>query len=426
MLSYEASYIHQLIAHSGLGNLHQNSIPMCQALRIQKLVNNMFPDEMHPVPFWLDTLCVPLRRPARDEAIKAMRTTYTNAAKVLVLDAVLQQASISDIDITEVAMRIRTSTWGRRLWTFHESCLAKSLHYQFADRAITCEWLEQRQSEDSLALPQKYEVLHKPTSLPKFAIKRRLASINRTLENSILWIKSQERAFKFDPNHSTTDLTNCLRYRWTSRLADETICLAGILGHGLENVLEYEDEENRMIAFILSFDQLPSDILFINRPRIIREGYGWVPRTFLGGDHQTISLALPGSAHPTTTGLEISTEGMTIENVHYGTSQQIVGIKYRSQLYYMSPQNAGDSFTSDTGRSAILLRHWLRPDSAQPPGVTYGKAPGVFCTIVNEKEDLLIVRFEFTVDIEQNDFTDGPTMFWPTTPRSIQQRWLII
>ena len=67
--------------------------------------------------FWMDTLCVP--RTPKDiykEAITKMRDVYANAERVLVLDAELM-ASTAEATYEEINMRIKCSTWIRRLWT---------------------------------------------------------------------------------------------------------------------------------------------------------------------------------------------------------------------------------------------------------------------------------------------------------------------
>jgi hypothetical protein len=412
---------------SGLGNLHENAIPLCQAVRIQTLVNNLFPDAAHLVPFWLDTLCVPLRRPARDKAITAMRATYTNAAKVLVLDAVLSQVSISEIDLTEIAMRIRTSTWGRRLWTFHEVCLARDLYYQFADRAITCTWLSERQVEDCLGLPERYRRPKETTQLPEFILRLRLTSINRILDRAIDWVRSQQTGFDFDHNSSVVNLTNCLRYRWTSRLSDETICLAGILGHDLGKVLEFETEEDRMKAFLLSFDELPADILFLNRPRVEQEGYRWMPCSFLGGGYETVALSLQRSAIPTASGLKLSPKGMLFEVSDHSRMERRARIEYKGHFYRFRPQDPEHTFTFSSSRMAIILRLPLFSGFVPPPGVVYGKAPGVLVAVKETRDGVLVVRFEVTIDIEEEYMspTGGITSL-PTVPCSEEQKWLVV
>jgi hypothetical protein len=104
---------------SGLGNPNRNSIYSCQAQRIQQLVNELFDEQARPVPFWLDSICVPKERETRKQAILGMRDTYSQAAKVLVLDKLLFAAP-PGISVYEKLMRIAASTWATRLWTLQE------------------------------------------------------------------------------------------------------------------------------------------------------------------------------------------------------------------------------------------------------------------------------------------------------------------
>jgi len=49
----------------GLGNAIANTLPWCQLQRIQGLVDALYQDtagNQHPVPFWMDTLCVPVEQ----------------------------------------------------------------------------------------------------------------------------------------------------------------------------------------------------------------------------------------------------------------------------------------------------------------------------------------------------------------------------
>jgi hypothetical protein len=122
----------------GLGNAKANTLPWCQLQRIQGLVNALY-----QVPFWMDTLCVPLEPAFRKMAIRRMSETYLNANKVLVLDASLQTISVHE-SIQECMMRITTSPWATRLWTFQEGVLAFQLHFQFCDGTITPRLMEIR------------------------------------------------------------------------------------------------------------------------------------------------------------------------------------------------------------------------------------------------------------------------------------------
>lgn len=75
------------------------------------------------MPFWIDSICVPLASEGRKLAISRMRDVYKLADKVLVLDSLLYE-SPSDIDIKEVAFRVYASDWAMRLWTLQEVGLA--------------------------------------------------------------------------------------------------------------------------------------------------------------------------------------------------------------------------------------------------------------------------------------------------------------
>jgi hypothetical protein len=79
-----------------MGNPEENSLPECQLSRIQEMVDQVnFPgrEPNDHVGFWMDTLCVPVKkefRSYRDSCIRNMRHIYAATAAVLVLDSWLQ------------------------------------------------------------------------------------------------------------------------------------------------------------------------------------------------------------------------------------------------------------------------------------------------------------------------------------------------
>ena len=148
----------------GLGNPRENSLPECQVKEVNRLVSALYSNEqsgtdgvhVHPPTLetelgglslaqkkpgqrqyiWMDTLCVPVRPlDLRKAAIKTMRIVYSNAEKVLIVDSDLMQ-STADTTYEAIFIRISTSTWTRRLWTLQEAVLAKTRHFQFAERAV--------------------------------------------------------------------------------------------------------------------------------------------------------------------------------------------------------------------------------------------------------------------------------------------------
>ena len=84
-------------------------------------------------------------------------------------------------------------------------------------------------------------------------------------------------------------LTRALTYRSTSRLEDEPICLASILGFNSREIALIADantaEEKTHLMYTL-MDQMPACILF-NRSRKISKGFRWAPASLMGGAQHT-------------------------------------------------------------------------------------------------------------------------------------------
>lgn len=121
----------------GKGNPQRNFLPACQLQRIQDCVNALYPSDAHPMPFWMDTLCVPVGRKfwaIRNIALNRVKAIYKCAEKILVLDDSLELIA-STIAPTEAMIRIQYSPWSTRLWTLHESRLGLNIYFQFRDKS---------------------------------------------------------------------------------------------------------------------------------------------------------------------------------------------------------------------------------------------------------------------------------------------------
>ena len=127
----------------GLGNPHENRLPRCQLDRIQHMVNQLWSPAIYVIPFWIDTLCVPLIPELKGLAIERMDKTYSAADMVLVLDHSLQNVN-SKVSSIEALMRVIYSTWMTRLWTFQEGRLSRALWFQFKDEALSVNTLRDR------------------------------------------------------------------------------------------------------------------------------------------------------------------------------------------------------------------------------------------------------------------------------------------
>ena len=65
-------------------------MPGCQISRLSSLVDKVSPG--HDTALWIDTLCVPVHsKRHRKLSISRLRTTYKQAAKVLILDRQMLQ-----------------------------------------------------------------------------------------------------------------------------------------------------------------------------------------------------------------------------------------------------------------------------------------------------------------------------------------------
>ena len=123
----------------GKGNPHRNFLPLCQLQYLQDCTNALYPPDRHPVPFWMDTLCVPVGKkfwPVRNRALNRMKSTYKSAEKILVFDTSLGIVD-SSVAPEEALLRIRYSPWSSRLWTMQEGRLGLENYFQFRDKSIS-------------------------------------------------------------------------------------------------------------------------------------------------------------------------------------------------------------------------------------------------------------------------------------------------
>lgn len=130
----------------GLGNLHENSLPQCQTLRLHRLVSEA---SNISTRFWLDTLCIPLEKRGRSLALQMLDKTYTTAQRTLVLNVELMNTPAL-VTRSEILARIVTCSWMRRLWTLEEGILSDSFVntrkvFQLRERCVTMSELADKQ-----------------------------------------------------------------------------------------------------------------------------------------------------------------------------------------------------------------------------------------------------------------------------------------
>ncbi|KAI9866729.1 MAG: hypothetical protein M1813_000671 [Trichoglossum hirsutum] len=304
----------------GLGNNQRNSLPFCQLLRLQTLVDNLYEFDDRPVPFWIDTVCVPLEPLERKVAIAMLKQTYEEADKVLVLDSTLQEVT-DKAESTETLMRIASSSWIRRLWTFQEGALSRSLHFQFGNQTVTYASISQQRRGEILDHAKLLVALHckRRRNLNLDDLKCELKALLHDLseaedpiffeaERQIYEVRDKLKAAEDDCT-LLVSLCESIKWRTTSKPEDEFICLATLLGRNIKDVMARPYEE-RMKWLFSSLSSVPACIIFHDRPRIREIGYQWIPRSILnssiiiGGDAQT--------AIPSPDGLRVTYPGLLL------------------------------------------------------------------------------------------------------------------
>ena len=276
----------------GLGNPHKNALPRCQILRLYRYCNQMGSPAKY---FWVDTLCCP-REPlqATVQAIRLMRRTYQEAAVVLVLDAWLQQQQPRSISSVELLMRITLSGWTRRLWTFQEGSINKNVGVIFADKIVDL---------DSLA--GNINFFDHPSTLPMLRY--------------LITVHDELRTLHLSESHDTREkfrrLVPCFRYRATSRVTDEPICLSVIFNLDTDHIWQATDQD-RMKEFWNTLPYIPPDVVFFDAPKCPQKGFKWAPATLFGGkQNQRFSnihaMSLP-PAQKTPDGLVVNLPGFVL------------------------------------------------------------------------------------------------------------------
>ena len=251
----------------GLGNPKTNSLPRCQLLRLETFTRELFISKRHLIQpaLWIDTLCIPVLKSLREYrklAITKLAETYSKADQVLVIDMDLVQAS-KVCSRTEIATRILSSGWMRRLWTLQEAVLTgdrpncTKLQIQFRGGAI---------------------------------------AFNDILQTDVLSLHNSETALKAlvarlpqfgTPAKNFATLTHALEYRTTSRYEDEPLCLASILNLDVQRILR---APHRMQVFYSNVKELPSDILFHEGECLQVDGFRWAPQSLLSSGRSKATL----------------------------------------------------------------------------------------------------------------------------------------
>ncbi len=277
----------------GLGNPRDNALPECQLLRLKRIssvVASGSKAHLKPTAFWIDTLCIPVNpqyKESRKLAITKLASTFRRARKVLVLDADLQRASLS-CSRTELATRILCSGWIRRLWTLQEAVMS--------DEAPDCSKIDA-------------QFLEGPFEFNAIAGKSVKTLHHTNLAMSVVYssfpqYQPQNRLYAF--------LARALEYRSTSRTEDEALCLASILGLGVDAIAGAKTADERMHLMYTCIGELPASVLFHRSKRMGPTGFSWAPASLLGNKKHYNFSRRAGTATCDEQGLHIKVAGYVV------------------------------------------------------------------------------------------------------------------
>lgn len=246
----------------GLGNAQSNSLPLCQLLRIQTYIEQLctYTTIQHnpkDVAIWIDTLGVPLLRDTRKLALKLLPRTYEESTCCLVLDEELCQIS-RESTLEELCLRLVFSIWARRLWTFQEGIVTwNKLYIQFKEG------------------PTRFGAF-RDQNKPLLCSSLRLESVEEA--KSTLPRVEDVRATGRD---LIDKLTEACKYRTTSRMSDQTFCLAAIAGLDVNQIVDATTHEEKMRIFLLQIKKLSGRVIFFKGPKMTLENFSWAPLSFL-------------------------------------------------------------------------------------------------------------------------------------------------
>lgn len=288
----------------GLGNPRANELPNCSLKWIADKANSLNKESDLSIPFWIDTICVPITpHNLWLRAMNRLRKPYTDAAHVLVLDSYLYSQDSSKLSPLEIWARVLCCSWSRRLWTFQEGRLAKTLMYQFADRAISLEHIFIKLDEPLSILSMTAEM----------SISYRSSNIIRSIGEMIPdypW-KVPDAPKKFRPNPNVRDMRESLQARSVSVIDDEALCLFCNMGFDMELVTDLAPEE-RMPKFWSLVKDIPVGLIFSTaREKLSSPGLHWAPASFMG-DIDTRHWYLEQEMEPRVDGFPTS-EGLEIQ-----------------------------------------------------------------------------------------------------------------
>lgn len=205
---------------------------------------------------YVDTMCISRDKEIRTKAINTMGQVYETASVTMMLNASLKAISLNSCSTAKLVVRLLTSPWNHRLWTFQDARLAHKLVFVFQDGL--CEigelWGRARRS------------IPAPISLQ---CRLMLARISKGKKLSL------------------SSIAMLLRRRSTSNPADEFPALAQVFNVPIEALTSKEGLE-QCCEFWIQLKKVPCSIVFQTQDKIPRDDFRWAPQSLIGSKVNTL------------------------------------------------------------------------------------------------------------------------------------------
>jgi hypothetical protein len=235
----------------------------------------------------MDTLCCIVgnddkSKEYKKKSIQSMREIYGESVAVLIIDPWLMSIP-STASVSEICYRIYASGWSRRLWTHQEGFLAREVYYQFQDKPL------QLPDVDELAKEFQKKMTHEgyPIGFPHQASGK--TSFYYTTVKTIVNGIQEGRIPQDNKWILYGHLAESLGYRTTSKIEDELLCVASVIGSDVKAYADIDIKkkpmktaEERMKKFLEEIGRFRQGIIFNNYKRLTIPGFRWAPVSLLG------------------------------------------------------------------------------------------------------------------------------------------------
>ena len=284
----------------GFGNPSSNRLNKCVLNYFLRLFNQLrrksaFASQSTvsetSLPFWIDTMTIPVKRDDNAEAIRkgihGMHDIYFNASDTIVLDLSIMRNPRSREQYLDLAMSITISNWMRRLWTLQEAYLSREVWFVLSGNDLySLRNLEYQYGSKGgqihTCLPEKCRAYYDGI----------LGEDRGRIQQDGVTKREIQVDSKF-----VASVWKAVQWRTTSYTQHETLALATLFNLNTDpfadtsnttNDAEYDEPKcdklmQKLLEALDSQPQsaIPPGMIFLPGRHLNIKGYGWAPRSWL-------------------------------------------------------------------------------------------------------------------------------------------------